>query len=587
MNYSDRKYRQNIDKLINKSLNYVLNEVNNTQQNQNQQGQQQTPNYFGNEYRVAKGQWSMGKNLVNKPLGNDSTGYNTNAEDDYGIVGCGSIHSNWMVITTRNGYQAWKNVNGKFHPVHTNPDFINQTGCEGEFVWFDKCSDFIGNGNPYAKGYGGLFRRKEKKHYAIGKVDNIAYKVYADGTFDLEPYQQFHNYTNVDKNNNTIEGNYFEDGVVNSDGTYTTNFLIQNSKDYDPNKFIRIKFDDRKLMQKFYYIWGNTMNNSNHGQNLKAGTNDNPQGGGKYYFIDMPNGPGIYDYIINLYDNLSNGNIKFTEIDRNTYRDTRSLNTNKREKPYDISGPNEPAQFSHINEDIEEKKKKNKKSRQGKNNYIQTSKNPSISTTSSKQEQSQEVNQNNYSDDYSNNQYQDEQQSNERPDIIVFGNRIEGEDNTVYRQTNNTDIQPGQYDQFYGLYTNPYTQKQFYYRFTYTQENDEQGTVTNYYNVYIGNDPYEANTHIGNYEIKNQNDISELYINTTRNNYKTIFPQDIENSKQSYPVTSLDGKTNYGTMHLWWPTNDPFSQYQGGLLEKQIKKITKQILKEYIYGKTM
>ena len=567
MNYSDRKYRQNIDNLINNSLKYVLNEVNNTQQNQNQQGQQQTPNYFGNEYRVAKGQWSMGKNLVNKPLGNDSTGYNTNAEDDYGIVGCGSIHSNWMVITTRNGYQAWKNVNGKFHPVHTNPDFINQTGCEGNFVWFDKCSDFIGNGNPYAKGYGGLFRRKEKKHYAIGKVDNIAYKVYADGTFDLEPYQQFHNYTNVDKDNNTIEGNYFEDGVVNSDGTYTTTFLIQNSKDYDPNKFIRVKFDDRKLMQKFYYIWGNTMNNSNQGKNLKAGTNDNPQGGGKYYFIDMPNGPGIYDYVINLYDNLSNGNINFTEIDRNTYRDTRSLNTNKREKPYDISGPNEPANFTHINEDIEEKNKKTKKSRQRKNNYIQTSKKPSISTTSSEQKQSQEVNQNNYSDDYSNNQYQDEQQSNERPDIIVFGNRIEVEDNIMANlpDPKTMDVDPN--DKFYGLFTNINNQK-FYYRF-----NDQF--------VYVSVDnPYLANNLIGKYTITN--DLLELTIFNSGTKYVMNYK-----FKQKQNVVNLTTSQTVGTMQFWQLTAKDRDPFYGSLNEKQIKKITKQILKEYRYGKTM
>lgn len=521
MNYSDRKYRQNIDNLINNSLSYVLNEVNNTQQNQNQQGQQQAPNYFGNEYRFTKGTWSLDKDKVNQPFGqNDEDGYNINP-DDYTVVKINPRHSGWSVITARNGYQAWRDTKNNLHPA------ITQLG------WFDKCSDF--NGRPNDKGTGGIFKNKEKRHYAIGLKDNRAYKVYADGNF--EPYANYHNYSMVDAQGNKTTGNYYNEGMINSDGTYTTSFIQNpnNQKEFNPNKFLRIRFDDRSLLQKFFYIWGNTMNNSNRGNNLKVGYNDN---GGQdvYYFIDMPNGPGIYDYVINLYDNLKNGTIKYNEIDKNPYRDTRSQTPGKRQNPYNISVPNEPANFTPINENID-----------------------------------QESN----------------EQSNERPDIIVFGNRIEGEDNTVYRQTNNTDIQPGQYDQFYGLYTNPYTQKQFYYRFTFTQEKDEQGTVTYYYNVYIGNDPYEANTHIGDYEIKAQNDISELYINTTRNNYKTIFPQDIENSKQSYPVTSLDGKTNYGTMHLWWPTNDPFSQYQGGLLEKQIKKITKQILKEYIYGKTM
>ena len=542
MNYSDRKYRQNIDNLINKSLSYVLNEVNNTQQNQNQQGQQQTPNYFGNEYRFTKGTWSLDKDKVNQPFGqNDEEGYNINP-DDYTVVKINPRHSGWSVVTARNGYQAWRDTKNKLHPA------ITQLG------WFDKCSDF--NGRPNDKGTGGIFKNKEKRHYAIGLKDNRAYKVYADGNF--EPYANYHNYSMVDAQGNKTTGNYYNEGMINSDGTYTTSFIQNpnNKKEFDPNKFLRIRFDDRTLLQKFFYIWGNTMNNSNRGNYLKVGYNDN---GGQdvYYFIDMPNGPGIYDYVISLYDNLKNGTIKYNEIDKKPYRDTRSQTPGKRQNPYNISVPNEPANFTRINEDVEQ--------------------------------------QNNNSDDYLNNQYQDEQQSKERPDIIVFGNRIEGEDNTIYKpnnNNNNTDIQPGQDDQFYGLYTNPHTQKQFYYRFTKTPELDENGNVVpngqQQYNVYIGNDPYQAQTQIGKYELQLQNDVQVLCITTNQGNiYQTIFPQDINNSKKSYPVTSPDGTTNYGTMHLWYPTNDPYSMYQGGLLEKQIKKITKKLINEYIYGKTM
>lgn len=360
MNNFEEKNRNSIDDL----LNNVHNDDGDNSQTLNSQ-QQDVPNYFGSEYYFAKGNWSLDRDRINdgidKNFGdlNDPAlgenpnllqiisklseqmeptyGYGINPEN-YAMVGCGSINSNWMVITTCNGYQAWKHVNGKFHPVHTNPDFIQQTGCEGEFVWFDRCSDFIGNGNPYARGYGGLFRRKEKKHYAIGRVDNIAYKVYADGTFDLEPYQQFHNYTKVDKNNNKIEGNYFQDGVVNSDGTYTTNFLIQNNEDFDPNKFLRIRFDDRTLLQKFFYIWGNTMNNSNNGKNIKVGFNDNG-GNDRYFFIDMPNGPRIYDYVISLYYNLKNNNIKYNQLDSEVYKNFHSVHKGARYAPYGYDVP--------------------------------------------------------------------------------------------------------------------------------------------------------------------------------------------------------------------------------------------------------
>lgn len=550
MNYSDRKYRQNIDKLINKSLNYVLNEVNNTQQNQN---------YFGDEYRFTKGTWSLDKDKVNQPFGqNDEDGYNTIAHDDYTIVSGGPIHSNWYIVYTKNGYQAWKHIKGHFHPIHYDDKLIQNT--PGNFAWFDKCTNFIGSKNPYAKGYGGIFRKKEKKHYAKGTIDNVTYKIYADGTYDEQPYLDHYNYKSVDSDNNETTGNYYNEGMVNSDGTYTTSFIQDpnNQKEFNPNKFLRIRFDDRSLLQKFFYIWGNTMNNSNRGNNLKVGYNDN---GGQdvYYFIDMPNGPGIYDYVINLYDNLENGTIKYNEIDKNVYRDTRSQTQGKRQNPYNISGPNEPAQFSHINEDIEEKKKKNKKSRQGKNNYIQTSKNPSISTTSSKQEQSQEVNQNNYSDDYSNNQYQDEQQSNERPDIIVFGNRIEAENNIMANLPDPKTLDIDLNDNFYGLFTNNNNQK-FYYRF-----NDKY--------VYVSVDnPYLANNLIGEYSINNN--LLQMIIYKSSNIYEMNY--DIKNIQN---VSNINTQQTVGTMQFWQLTPKDRDPFYGALNEN---KIIKQIIKEFI-----
>lgn len=501
MNYSDRKYRQNIDNLINNSLSYVLNEVNNTQQNQNQQGQQQAPNYFGNEYRFTKGTWSLDKDKVNQPFGqNDEDGYNINP-DDYTVVKINPRHSGWSVITARNGYQAWRDTKNNLHPA------ITQLG------WFDKCSDF--NGRPNDKGTGGIFKNKEKRHYAIGLKDNRAYKVYADGNF--EPYANYHNYSMVDAQGNKTTGNYYNEGMINSDGTYTTSFIQNpnNQKEFDPNKFLRIRFDDRSLLQKFFYIWGNTMNNSNRGNNLKVGYNDN---GGQdvYYFIDMPNGPGIYDYVINLYDNLKNGNIKYNEIDKNPYRDTRSQTPGKRQNPYNISVPNEPAQFTHINEDIVQ---------------------------------------------------QSNEESNERPDIIVFGNRIEAENNIMANlpDPKTLDIDPN--DNFYGLFTNNNNQK-FYYRF-----NDKY--------VYVSVDnPYLANNLIGEYTITN--DLLQLTIFNSATKYVMNYK-----FKQKQNVVNTTTSQTVGTMQFWQLTAKDRDPFYGALNEKQIKKITKQILKEYIYGKTM
>lgn len=501
MNYSDRKYRQNIDNLINNSLSYVLNEVNNTQQNQNQQGQQQAPNYFGNEYRFTKGTWSLDKDKVNQPFGqNDEDGYNINP-DDYTVVKINPRHSGWSVITARNGYQAWRDTKNNLHPA------ITQLG------WFDKCSDF--NGRPNDKGTGGIFKNKEKRHYAIGLKDNRAYKVYADGNF--EPYANYHNYSMVDAQGNKTTGNYYNEGMINSDGTYTTSFIQNpnNQKEFDPNKFLRIRFDDRSLLQKFFYIWGNTMNNSNRGNNLKVGYNDN---GGQdvYYFIDMPNGPGIYDYVINLYDNLKNGTIKYNEIDKNPYRDTRSQTPGKRQNPYNISVPNEPANFTPINENID-----------------------------------QESN----------------EQSNERPDIIVFGNRIEAENNIMANlpDPKTLDIDPN--DNFYGLFTNNNNQK-FYYRF-----NDKY--------VYVSVDnPYLANNLIGEYTITN--DLLQLTIFNSATKYVMNYK-----FKQKQNVVNTTTSQTVGTMQFWQLTAKDRDPFYGALNEKQIKKITKQILKEYIYGKTM
>ena len=312
----------------------------------------------------------------------------------------------------------------------------------------------------------------------------------------------------VDAQGNKTTGNYYNEGMVNSDGTYTTSFIQNpnNQKEFDPNKFLRIRFDDRSLLQKFFYIWGNTMNNSNRGNNLKVGYNDNG-GSDEYYFIDMPNGPGIYDYVINLYDNLENGTIKYNEIDKNPYRDTRSQTTGKRQNPYNISVPNNPAQFTHINENIN-------------------------------------------------------QQSNERSDIIVFGNRIEGEDNIMANlpDPKTMDVDPN--DKFYGLFTNINNQK-FYYRF-----NEKY--------VYVSVDnPYLANNLIGEYTITN--DLLELTIFNSATKYVMTYK-----FKQKQNVVNSTTSQTVGTMQFWQLTAKDRDPFYGALNEKQIKKITKQILKEFI-----
>ena len=490
----------------------MINLQNNNSQNTN--NQQNTPNYFDNEYRFTKGNWSLDKDRVNQPFGqNDEQGYNINPED-YTIVKINPAKSRWRVVTTKNGYQAWCNIKGHYHPIHYDQNLMQNTS--DNFVWFDKCSDFLGSDNPYAKGYGGIFRKKEKRHFAVGLKDNRSYKVYADGEY--EPYNDIHNYSETDAQGNKTTGNYYTEGKVNSDGTYTTSFIQDpnNQKEFDPNKFIRVRFDDRSLMQKFYYIWGNTMNNSNRGSNLKAGFNDNDQD--QYFFIDMPNGPGIYDYVISLYDNLQNGTIKYNEIDKNVYRDVRSQTPGKRQNPYDFSIPNNPAQYTPIREDIE-------------NN----------NTT--------------------------EEQNKERPEIIVFGNRIESQNNFLENLPDPKTIYVDPNDKLYGLFINNNQQK-FYYRF-----NDQY--------VYIATDnPYTANNLIGTYEIKGNILNLIIYKSGTEYdiNYILTKPQTVYNKQTQQPV---------GTMQFWELTAQDRDPFDGALNEQQIKKITKQIINEYVYGKKM
>ena len=318
MNYSDRKYRTHINNIIDDSLNYVLNEVNNSQNNNNNQ------------------------NNNNQSTNNQqNTQSNQNDEqNDFTIVKINPAKSRWRVVTTKNGYQAWCNIKGYYHPIHYDKNLMQNTS--DNFVWFDKCSDFLGSNNPYAKGYGGIFRKKEKRHFAVGTIGNRSFKVYADGEYELY---------NINLNNN------------------------QNNTET------------------------NTQNNSQFGV---------PQ----------------YD----------------------------------------------------------------------------------------------------------------------------------------------TPVQPNPDDLFFGVYTNTYNKQQFYYRFNNSKQ------------VFIGKNPYSANIPIGIYEIQN----NELTIITYQNNsYKTTIPKDINNSNQVYPVTSIDGNKNFGTMYLWYPNNDISNMYPGSLLENKIKNITIQIIKKY------
>lgn len=80
------------------------------------------------------------------------------------------------------------------------------------------------------------------------------------------------------------------------------------------------------------------MNNSNNGKNIKVGFNDNG-GNDRYFFIDMPNGPRIYDYVISLYYNLKNNNIKYYQLDSELYKDIHSVHKGARYAPYGYDVP--------------------------------------------------------------------------------------------------------------------------------------------------------------------------------------------------------------------------------------------------------
>lgn len=313
MKYQDSQNRKRIDKVINISLNHVLNES----------------SYFDNEYEFSQGDWSLDNQKVNHGINpmvtnNEPTyGYGINANDEYKIVKMKAAHSRWHVAIAQNGMQAWVDKKLNLHPVHK------------DLGWFDHCSDF--NGTPFAKGFG-IFTKKNKRNYAIGLKDNKPYRVYADGAYEF--YKNYHNYRQFDANGNKVKSNYFDEGRVNSDGTYTTDFITdpQNSKYFDPNRFLRIKFPGKKddLLRQFYYIWGNSQYGQSMINSMKVGYNDNGSSS-PYYFIDMPNKPGIYDKVLDLYINLQKGNIKFNQNSKEMYKDIFSVHRTAQNKPYGIN----------------------------------------------------------------------------------------------------------------------------------------------------------------------------------------------------------------------------------------------------------
>jgi hypothetical protein len=126
------------------------------------------------------------------------------------------------------------------------------------------------------------------------------------------------------------------------------------------------------------------------------------------------------------------------------------------------------------------------------------------------------------------------------------------------------DIDPN--DKFYGLFTNNNNQK-FYYRF-----NDK------YIHVSVDN-PYLVNNPIGEFTITNN--VLQMTIFPPSNRPANVYEMNYDFTKIQN-VYNINTQQTVGTMQLWQLTPEDRDPFYGALNENKIKKITKQIINEFI-----
>lgn len=285
MTFNERKYREHLNDMIDKSINEV----------------------FDQEYEMPEISDLSQFHYTN--VGADN-GNHTNvlANNDYTPIKYGPNYHGWRRVVAANGMMGWVKKNGEQHPIMT------------DIGWLDYCNDF----NP------------GRSAIASGMKDGVKYYVYKNGDYEKDSKRFSGSIRDKDGNESTYDD--IENKVKNHDGTTTTHEITTNRM-YDPTKFVRYATQDKRFFMEFVMVWTQHFKQNN---KCRAGFNDEDE----TYFIDIENGPGVYDAIVELDQNLGNS-INIRQVDDNTWRYKNQRNNGAVLEVYGGNAtPGDPRQLS-------------------------------------------------------------------------------------------------------------------------------------------------------------------------------------------------------------------------------------------------
>lgn len=277
MTINERKYRKQLDELIDKSLEASLNEVFNSDY--------EMPDVSDlSQFRYKHAGAEKGKDFTTAV-----------ADDNYTPVKYGPMNHGWKTVTAVNGMMGWVDRKGRQHPIMK------------DIGWLDSCSNF-------SPGHSAI---------ATGMKDGIRYYVYPNGRY-VKDSKRFVR-TSYDRYGNKRTTDDIASNIKNHDGTATTQEITTNVKSasnpggkWDPTKLIRYSTPNKQFFMEFVMTWAQHFGNDSQ---YRTGFNDEDN----TYFIDIQNGPGVYNSIVELDQNLGSS-IKMNQIDRETWNQRNKYN---------------------------------------------------------------------------------------------------------------------------------------------------------------------------------------------------------------------------------------------------------------------
>lgn len=273
MTISERKYRIQLEELVDKCINEV----------------------FDASYDMPK-VGDLSQFRYKHAGGENGRDFTTAvANDDFTPIKYGPLNHGWKTVTAINGMMGWFDRKDRKHPI------MNDIG------WLDWCSDFSPG----------------RSAIASGMKDGIKYYVYKNGKYQKDSKRFTRTTTDAQGRTNTKDE--IAANVRNHDGTPTTHNITTNVRTaanpngtWDPTKFIRYATADKEFFMKFVMVWAQHFGNNSQ---YRTGFNDEDS----TYFIDIQNGPGIYAAVVELDSNLGSS-INVNQIDKETWNQMNGYN---------------------------------------------------------------------------------------------------------------------------------------------------------------------------------------------------------------------------------------------------------------------